>query len=415
MTRPCFPVGDRARLARLTLLALLGPCGCSSSTDVWVTVTAGAGVQASSLWAQLFADGPANTDAGSRSTAVAALDPTFPATWDVRTDDAAIMVRAVVTARTSSGDVLVSEASVTTKPHERVDLTLDLELDQPPPMNTDFSAVPSGTPEDLHAVWGNTDAIYAVGANGVILRSTDPQQPFQPMTSNTSQNLVTVGGYGSLVVAAGGNLALGLVSQGTTWERQLFPSTFYMVTAVAGTPSNGVYLIDRYMPTLTALWTAPDGLAWNNQAGLGLPALNGLADAGGTFFAVGDGGVILSSNVITTWTPESSGVTTALNAVWGPDPSDAYAVGAGGTILRRSASGWSAIDSGVHTALYGVWGSSVSDVYVVGAMGTILHTTDGIHFVPSLAPNADLYGVWGNGRGDVFVVGAGGTLLHHGE
>ena len=35
--------------------------------------------------------------------------------------------------------------------------------------------------------------------------------------------------------------------------------------------------------------------------------------------------------------------------------------------------GWSFMDTGVTNALNGVWGSSATDVFAVGTLGTILH------------------------------------------
>ncbi len=61
-----------------------------------------------------------------------------------------------------------------------------------------------------------------------------------------------------------------------------------------------------------------------------------------------------------------------LFGVWGSGPSDVWAVGWGGTILRWDGRAWARVSSGATVDLLGVWGSGPSDVWAVGEGGTIL-------------------------------------------
>jgi hypothetical protein len=59
--------------------------------------------------------------------------------------------------------------------------------------------------------------------------------------------------------------------------------------------------------------------------------------------------------------------------VWGSSPSDIFAVGDEGTMLRYDGAGWSAMSSSTTESLHDVWGSVRSDVFAAGHDGTILH------------------------------------------
>jgi hypothetical protein len=124
----------------------------------------------------------------------------------------------------------------------------------------------------------------------------------------------------------------------------------------------------------------------------------------------GDGGSCTPA-----WTPQTSGYSGVLFAVWGSGPDDVYAVG--DTLRHSSGNGvWSAMsvppDTGVLAA---IWGSGADDVYAVGATGTILHRAQGGNWVAETSAaltTESLNGVWGSGPSDVYAVGEAATLLH---
>lgn len=75
-----------------------------------------------------------------------------------------------------------------------------------------------------------------------------------------------------------------------------------------------------------------------------------------------------------TWCVEATpaGAVT-LHDVWAADANNVFAVGDGGTILRRSGGEWLAMPSGTTASLRDVHGTSASDVWAVGQGGTVLH------------------------------------------
>lgn len=59
--------------------------------------------------------------------------------------------------------------------------------------------------------------------------------------------------------------------------------------------------------------------------------------------------------------------------VWAVTPTEVFAVGVDGTILRHDGTEWAQEPSGTTKNLLGVWGMCRSDVFAVGEDGTILH------------------------------------------
>jgi len=68
-----------------------------------------------------------------------------------------------------------------------------------------------------------------------------------------------------------------------------------------------------------------------------------------------------------------------LNGVWAASPTEFWAVGERGTVLRYSGTTWEAIPIATTGTLYAVWGRSSSSLWVVGAGGTIFYW-DGTRF-----------------------------------
>lgn len=103
-------------------------------------------------------------------------------------------------------------------------------------------------------------------------------------------------------------------------------------------------------------------------------------------------------------------VTADLYGVWSVSPSEAFMVGAGGTILRYGGA-FTAETSPTPQTLYAVWATAGGQAFAVGAGGTILHR-DGATWSAIASPTTvDLTGVWGSSSGDVWAVG-GSLILH---
>lgn len=172
------------------------------------------------------------------------------------------------------------------------------------------------------------------------------------------------------------------------------------------------------------VWVVGDGgliLRWNgiDVTRVDSPTYADLSDVWGSgpgdVWATGYGALLHWDGA--RWSSWTSTVTDAhLNDVWGTDAGsggpDVWAVGLGGTILRRAHGSWSVVASGVAVDLWGVAGSSPTDVWFVGSRGTILHF-DG-RGVSSFDSHTlqNLFGVWAPSARDVWAVGANGSIVH---
>ncbi len=131
-------------------------------------------------------------------------------------------------------------------------------------------------------------------------------------------------------------------------------------------------------------------------------------------FACGEVGTVLRCNGVS-WTPMGSNVTNALYGIWGSATDNVFAVGQNGCVINFDGTSWNTMDSGTLRHLNAVWGSSSSDVYAVGNSGTVIHF-DGSVWSDNVSPvgvTNHLRGVWGGSSSDVFVVGDGGLILHY--
>ncbi|MBW2703119.1 MAG: hypothetical protein JRF33_20025 [Deltaproteobacteria bacterium] len=72
------------------------------------------------------------------------------------------------------------------------------------------------------------------------------------------------------------------------------------------------------------------------------------------------------------WVQENTPTDQDLHAIFGVPDGDVYAVGAGGTVLRRKGGQWQALESDTEADLYGVWGTSDEHVVIVGENCTAL-------------------------------------------
>jgi hypothetical protein len=158
-----------------------------------------------------------------------------------------------------------------------------------------------------------------------------------------------------------------------------------------------------------ATWTAGAPLTTANLLGL---AFTVTTTAGvNTVIAVGAGGAIFYSPDAVHWVPETSNVSSNLNAATFAH-SLFFAVGDAGTMLT-SPDGvtWTAQVPQTKANLYAVTNDGSGTIVAVGAGGTILVSTDGTTWAPADSHTSmDLYGIF-NANGRYVAVGANGTIL----
>lgn len=92
---------------------------------------------------------------------------------------------------------------------------------------------------------------------------------------------------------------------------------------------------------------------------------------------------------------------------------EAWAVGAGGTVLRRRDGTWRVAATITGATLRGVFAASRDDVWIVGGTGTVLHYDGKTLEKRASGTEAALYAVTAFSRSDAWIVGEGGTILHY--
>lgn len=119
-----------------------------------------------------------------------------------------------------------------------------------------------------------------------------------------------------------------------------------------------------------------------------------------------------------TWCQETSPTTARLHGVWAASADDVFAVGDGGTILRRVNGTWTQMTSPTTHNLRGVSGLSSSDVWAsgvaVGGVGTVVHF-DGTSWSLVSGPTTDLDAVWAASSTDVWFAGSTAVLRWNGS
>jgi len=296
---------------------------------------------------------------------------------------------------------------------------------------TTWTAHSSGQANDLFAVAGAPGDVFAVGAKGTIVHSTDFGASWQAVNNPSGMAPLSAAWQlpGGVEAWASGETADLLSSSGGASGPFSFvqaPTAGFNLTGFWGSTSGDRYAVgfDRGSGTTEFGILHSSGGAFTDVSpdvpGGGLAksyAVWGSSSA--DVYVVGDNGTIMhSSGDPASWGQQQTGVPFALYGVWGSSASDVYAVGTGGCILHSGgggASSWVARTSNTTVTLRAVWGSSAGDVYAVGDGGTILHSGDGgVTWDPqtSHAPGAILYGIFGNDAYDVYAVGQGGITVH---
>ncbi len=130
------------------------------------------------------------------------------------------------------------------------------------------------------------------------------------------------------------------------------------------------------------------------------------------FYAVGGSGTIIRFDG-NAWKPSFSGTTESLRAVAGNSSGLVVVVGSGGTILRQDGVGWTIMNSNTTEDLTGVWVSEENTAFAVGNRGIILYL-DGVDWSALDSTTSEpLTDVWGVSPTDVFASGYAGTVLHY--
>jgi photosystem II stability/assembly factor-like uncharacterized protein len=251
--------------------------------------------------------------------------------------------------------------------------------------------------------------VWAVGEDGVALRSTDGGATFVAGSAGCNGDLLAVSAVGKTVVAGG--LAAGV------WRSTDGGVTF------SGPAGPGVDLVGVWRGDGNA-WVVGDAGAIVDVAGDGVRAsasgvsrrLAAMASSGaGDLYAVGGGGTILRSEDLgETWAVQPSGTSEDLAAVWASG-AVVVAVGAHGAAVASQDHGqtFAALSTGTDFSLLSIAGATPTDLTLVGERGTILHAAglDSPFTAETSPADRDLHSVCADRKGGLWAVGDGGTVL----
>ena len=280
----------------------------------------------------------------------------------------------------------------------------------------------SNTTASLFGVhFANTTQGWAVGFNGTVTTTTDGGITWSAQNSTTTKPLSNihftnttqgwaVGDSGTVIATTNG---------GTTWSSQ---------------PSNTTNLLfDVYFVNANNGWAVgADGIIINTtNAGADWSVLD--SNNNSTFYAthfinanhgwiVGNNGTVIAitttptTDDVTVFTVQDSGVSVNLIDVHFVDTNNGWAVGNNGTVIATNNGGttWSILDNDITTHLSNVHFVDTNNGWAVGASGTVIATTDGgtTWNIQSTSANEHLYAIHFPVSTHGWVVGHNGTIIH---
>ena len=310
---------------------------------------------------------------------------------------------------------------------------LSRESGTSPPLNTPtpgsgqtWTLDPMGATSDLYSVYGLDDGTaFAVGeapdgynipwwrySGGTwSVWATVPIGRFHGLWASAPDNAWATGG-GTWSYQHDGSTVQLYYCDGC-WPPEAAPMSF----GIWGDSSGSLIAVGtnghgrQYIPA-TVPWTQPVGWRVFPEIGTTFDLSDVWATSPTNVYAVGERGTILRYDGAA-WSQET-GVPTfqSLSGIWGTSPTNVYAVGDYGTILHFDGTSWTHQNSGTLEHLHGIWGLRPNEIYVVGNGGTILHF-DGTTWLHDTSPTADdLFDVWGSAvTGTLWAVGRGGVTM----
>ena len=258
-----------------------------------------------------------------------------------------------------------------------------------------FLSVPYSVTLHHHITETIDDTFFVYDDNGWQGKSTG--------ITNNINGLAAKGAAGVLGVGTDGLI---VHSVGNAWAKQESGTDAHLY-GVDALPTDEAIAVGQY-----GVATHFDGFAWTMQP---TPTAWDLRDV---WMASPDAAWAVGYYVVlrydgAQWVEEFGNTSKNLNAVFGFDSHDVWAVGNTGNIIHWDGFSWANVPSGTMINLKDVWGAAPDDVYFVGEGGLILHW-DGTEVLPvTSGVDAHLEAVWGAAADDVYVVGSRGTILRY--
>jgi photosystem II stability/assembly factor-like uncharacterized protein len=235
----------------------------------------------------------------------------------------------------------------------------------------------SGTNERIRSIhFPDINTGYAVGFNGMVLKTSDGGSTWTQILSGTS----------------------------TDWYYSVY-FTDSLTGYVAG---------DKVWQCGVILKTVDGGITWNsfNSNAKYLTSIF-FVDANNGY-AVGDTTILKTTNAGSTWTTLISGVNEVLRTVYFPDLDTGYIVGNAGTILKTTNGGanWIDLSIGGNTTLCSVFFTDPETGYAVGYNGLIIKTDNGgTSWSTKIIGSGDFYSIFFTNPNTGYTAGSFAPML----
>lgn len=275
------------------------------------------------------------------------------------------------------------------------------------------TGITGSSPTDLVAVadWGTT-LRYSGNAWSVVASS--PYIRFRGV-AGSADNLFSV----AYDFTPGMEKPLLQKWNGTAWMAETITGTTSSLRAIAVSGTNAYAVGD------SETIVKRSGTTWTKQM-VNLPGqstLRGVWASGDTVWAVG-GGDYKEEFVASTY-PAKAMISTGgsqfmqvtipvsdkiLRAIWGTDPTNVWAVGDEGTVLKWDGMKWTVVPTNVIFSLRAIWGRSATDFYIAGTGGAILHWNGTSFMQEDSGTNAALVNIFGVGN-TLYATGTSAAIL----
>ena len=270
------------------------------------------------------------------------------------------------------------------------------------------------------AVWGSDpNRVFVVDGQGRVLHCSAEAATCKEIYNAVTTDFKVLWGSGPENIYAGGNSQIQRIHRCSASTNTCSPmtSSASLVSSIWGSSSEYVYAVDsnRMVPAVVrcrASSTTCDQLTSSKNPALPYLAVEQVWGSDPlNVYAVGAGGTIVRCTASTSvCTPLNSGTTAQLKAVWGSDPENVYAVG-DKTIVRCQAGTDTCLplNHGTTSTFKAVWGSDARNVYAVGSGGVVVRCAAGESTCTPLTSGTSnsLNAVFGTDSNNLYLVGDG--------
>lgn len=281
--------------------------------------------------------------------------------------------------------------------------------------NLALSSVTNSFTSDFNGVrFVNATTAYAVGSNGLAIRTTDAGASWSTLTTGTTLTLWNVffsnatTGY---VVGSDG-LAMKTTNSGSSWTT-MTTGTVNDLYAISFPSDNIGYMAGE---AGTIIKTTNAGSSWTTlNSGVTGTYLNSIVFLDvNTGLASGPNGIIRTTDGGTTWTTVS---TEKILWLTFPTATTGYGVGEAGAVVKTTNGGvsWTTLFSNTTERLWGAHFTSTDVGFAVGENGTAIKTSNGgtswSNFTTDLANSEILLAIHFGTVTEGIAVGEAGTIL----